>query len=105
MDYLAFIQGQSARTVRNRRPERNPHQSATKQLREMLLRQAEIDGLSCLENRKEVFEGVHRTAGAKAWAGWTFAGGVLPGAPAVTVAPKPNRVACRSGLLRRVLFE
>ncbi len=33
----------------------------TKQLREMLFSQTKITGLFCLENRKEVFEGVHRS--------------------------------------------
>ena len=33
----------------------------TKQLREMLFDKAKIGGLFCLENRKEVFEGVHRS--------------------------------------------
>ena len=32
-----------------------------KQLREMLFEQTEITGLFCFENRKEVFEGVHRS--------------------------------------------
>lgn len=33
----------------------------TKQLREMLFSQTEVTGLFCLENRKEIFEGVHRS--------------------------------------------
>ncbi|MFA5343597.1 MAG: DNA methyltransferase [Kiritimatiellia bacterium] len=33
----------------------------TKQLREMLFGQTRITGLFCIENRKEVFEGVHRS--------------------------------------------
>jgi tRNA G10 N-methylase Trm11 len=33
----------------------------TKQLREMLFSQTEVTGLFCFENRKEVFEGVHRS--------------------------------------------
>lgn len=33
----------------------------TKQLREMLFNQTEITGLFCFENRKEIFEGVHRS--------------------------------------------
>ncbi len=33
----------------------------TKQLREMLFSQTKVTGLFCLENRKEVFEGVHRS--------------------------------------------
>ncbi|KOP24190.1 transcriptional regulator [Hapalosiphon sp. MRB220] len=33
----------------------------TKQLREMLFSQTNVTGLFCLENRKEVFEGVHRS--------------------------------------------
>jgi Alw26I/Eco31I/Esp3I family type II restriction m6 adenine DNA methyltransferase len=33
----------------------------TKQLREMLFQQTEITGLFCFENRKEIFEGVHRS--------------------------------------------
>ncbi len=33
----------------------------TKQLREMLFNQTKVTGLFCLENRKEVFEGVHRS--------------------------------------------
>ncbi|MDX9708036.1 MAG: hypothetical protein RBT64_00655 [Trichloromonas sp.] len=33
----------------------------TKQLREMLFAETEITGLFCFENRKEVFEGVHRS--------------------------------------------
>ncbi|MCF2146236.1 N-6 DNA methylase [Desmonostoc muscorum LEGE 12446] len=33
----------------------------TKQLREMLFSQTKVTGLLCLENRKEVFEGVHRS--------------------------------------------
>ncbi|MEK6283254.1 MAG: ATP-binding protein [Acidobacteriota bacterium] len=33
----------------------------TKQLREMLFTQGEITGLFCFENRKEIFEGVHRS--------------------------------------------
>src|SRR3972149_4207395 len=33
----------------------------TKQLREMLFNQTEVTGLFCLENRKEVFENVHRS--------------------------------------------
>ncbi|MEH2178181.1 Eco57I restriction-modification methylase domain-containing protein [Nostoc sp.] len=33
----------------------------TKQLREMLFTQTKVTGLFCLENRKEVFEGVHRS--------------------------------------------
>ena len=33
----------------------------TKQLREMLFDQTRITGLFCIENRKEVFEGVHRS--------------------------------------------
>lgn len=33
----------------------------TKQLREMLFTSAEITGLFCFENRKEIFEGVHRS--------------------------------------------
>jgi len=33
----------------------------TKQLRQMLLSETEITGLFCFENRKEVFEGVHRS--------------------------------------------
>ena len=33
-----------------------------KQLREMLFNQTKVTGLFCLENRKEVFEGVHRSS-------------------------------------------
>jgi len=33
----------------------------TKQLREMLFSQTEVTGLFCFENRKEIFEGVHRS--------------------------------------------
>jgi hypothetical protein len=33
----------------------------TKQLREMLFSETEITGLFCFENRKEIFEGVHRS--------------------------------------------
>ncbi|MEH2401429.1 Eco57I restriction-modification methylase domain-containing protein [Nostoc sp.] len=33
----------------------------TKQLREMLFSQTKVTGLFCLENRKEIFEGVHRS--------------------------------------------
>lgn len=33
----------------------------TKQLREMLFSQTQITGLFCFENRKEIFEGVHRS--------------------------------------------
>jgi hypothetical protein len=33
----------------------------SKQLREMLFSQSKVTGLFCLENRKEVFEGVHRS--------------------------------------------
>ncbi len=33
----------------------------TKQLREMLFGQTKVTGLFCIENRKEVFEGVHRS--------------------------------------------
>lgn len=33
----------------------------TKQLREMLFSQTKIEGLFCFENRKEIFEGVHRS--------------------------------------------
>jgi hypothetical protein len=33
----------------------------TKQLREMLFNQTRVTGLFCIENRKEVFEGVHRS--------------------------------------------
>lgn len=33
----------------------------TKQLREMLFSQTEVTGLFCFENRREVFEGVHRS--------------------------------------------
>ncbi|MBI3651104.1 MAG: ATP-binding protein [Acidobacteria bacterium] len=33
----------------------------TKQLREMLFNQTEVTGLFCFENRKEIFEGVHRS--------------------------------------------
>jgi Alw26I/Eco31I/Esp3I family type II restriction m6 adenine DNA methyltransferase len=33
----------------------------TKQLREMLFNQTQITGLFCFENRKEIFEGVHRS--------------------------------------------
>ena len=33
----------------------------TKQLREMLFSQTKVTGLFCLENRKQVFEGVHRS--------------------------------------------
>ena len=33
----------------------------TKQLREMLFTRSEVTGLFCFENRKEVFEGVHRS--------------------------------------------
>ncbi|MEK6792069.1 MAG: ATP-binding protein, partial [Deltaproteobacteria bacterium] len=33
----------------------------TKQLREMLFTQTEVTGLFCFENRKEIFEGVHRS--------------------------------------------
>jgi hypothetical protein len=33
----------------------------TKQLREMLFTQTQITGLFCFENRKEIFEGVHRS--------------------------------------------
>lgn len=33
----------------------------TKQLREMLFSQTQVTGLFCLENRKEIFEGVHRS--------------------------------------------
>ena len=32
-----------------------------KQLREMLFGQAQVTGLFCFENRKEIFEGVHRS--------------------------------------------
>jgi Putative DNA-binding domain len=33
----------------------------TKQLREMLFNESEVTGLFCFENRKEIFEGVHRS--------------------------------------------
>jgi hypothetical protein len=37
------------------------HDLGTKQLREMLFSQTTVTGLFCLENRREVFEGVHRS--------------------------------------------